>query len=85
MNIRTPIRWMNGDEEELKGRSTKFYSYPGVLMAEIPIPDGEFVCDYCNDEILQRPFPIVGTYAICLGCQVKYGIEKGQLEFVESA
>jgi len=31
-------------------------------------PLAEVYCDLCNAEIVIRPVPVVGTYALCLDC-----------------
>jgi len=34
-------------------------------------PLSEVYCDLCNAEIVIRPVPVVGTYALCLDCLAK--------------
>jgi hypothetical protein len=65
------VEWR--EKDEFVNRSNKIYSgRPGYdkfkLIKEIPIPDYEVNCDYCNAEITDFPVPVIDNYALCTEC-----------------
>jgi hypothetical protein len=64
------VEWC--DRDEFVNRTNKIYSgWPGEnlkLMQEIPIPDYEVLCDYCNKDITEFPVPVIDNYALCPEC-----------------
>lgn len=48
-----------------------FVDDDGQIEEGAPLSADEVYCDLCNAEIVIRPVPVVGTYALCLGCLAK--------------
>lgn len=51
--------------------------------SRIPVPDGEIVCDSCNAEVMEEPFVVVGTDALCRSCREERGIERPTFRVLE--
>lgn len=52
---------------ELRGRSIKLIGADGV-MGVVPVPDDLFLCDFCNERILEDPIPVFEGHALCRKC-----------------
>lgn len=85
--MKFPIRWVRHDDPSMRGRSIDITTSGGngakETVSSVPVPDGEFVCDVCNDDIEQDPFPVVTGYALCRKCMIGWGIKHGDTEYVE--
>jgi len=61
-----------------------FFDEAGNVEEEgAPLSADEVYCDLCNAEIVIRPVPVVGTYALCLDCLNK--VEPGWRKQVSKA
>jgi len=74
----TKIEWW--DREDFIGRFIRIRTYNLETSeierhTEIPFPDHEVFCDFCNQKIEAFPVPVVWGYALCRTCRAEIGIE----------
>lgn len=43
----------------------------GQIEEGAPLSADEVYCDICNADVIVRPVPVVGSYALCLDCLAK--------------
>jgi formylmethanofuran dehydrogenase subunit E len=58
-------------KDEFGGRDTKIYTGEidnMTLVNVIPIPDTLIVCDFCNEDIIEFPVPVIFHHALCPKC-----------------
>jgi len=74
----TKVEWW--DRQDFTGRAIRIRTYNPETFAiehqsEIPFPDSEILCDFCNARIEEFPVPVVEGYALCKTCQLEIGVE----------
>jgi len=63
-------------EERFLNRSIKISGLKGEDATEIPVPDNEIVCDFCNAEITEFPVPVYLGNALCPKCFQGLGLKE---------
>ena len=72
-----PLLWANGNEHFLKKRCL-IKECDDVIVGKKQIPDNSFICDICNQQIIERPFLIVLGNALCHQCRKRINLKDGK-------
>jgi len=61
----TKVEWW--PEEKFRNRATEIFTPSSY--DRIPVPDNLIICDFCNEDIVEFPVPVLwGTHAVCPKC-----------------